>query len=76
MKKEKISLPKYFIAKKEEYEEWVKEEETSEVEGINAKCPMYPVNDAPDSSFSRCDADTLQAIKELKMKSWNVSSTR
>ena len=76
MKKENISLPKAFIAKQEEFEKWVEEEETSKDEGLNVKGLMDLVNDALDDSLNTCDIDSFHVVKESKMKSQNIFSTR
>lgn len=48
MKKENISLTNVFLAKQEDREEWVQEEEESEDQGLNVKGIMALINDSPD----------------------------
>lgn len=75
LEKKNISLPKAFIAKYEESEEWVEEEESLEDEGLNVKVLWLLSMKALDDSFNKCDAGSYQVSRESKMKSWNVSST-
>lgn len=58
MYKENLTLPKAFIAKQEEQEEQVHEEETSEDEALNVKGLMALVDDSPDDI---CDTDGSHA---------------
>ncbi|CAI9259831.1 unnamed protein product [Lactuca saligna] len=51
---------KGFIAKKEEFEEWVEEKETSEDEGLNVKGLMDLINDAPDGGPNSLDANVTK----------------
>lgn len=63
MKKDNISLPKAFIVKQEEPEEWMEEEETFEDEWLNVKGILALINDTPDGDSSKCDVDTSQAVQ-------------
>ena len=63
MKRENIPLPKSLMAKQEDHEEWVEEEETSEDEGINAKYLMDLIKDSLDDNHIMCGVDTSQTVQ-------------
>ena len=63
MKKETISLPKSFMAKQEDREEWVNDEETFEDDGLDVKGLMTFNNDSPDGNINMCDTDISQAVQ-------------
>lgn len=73
IKKENISMPKTFIAKPEDCEEWVEEEDTYEDEGIKFKGLMDLIKDSLDGVLKMCDTDISQVVKE---SSQNLEHTR